>query len=248
MDDSLGGLEQRISTRTTASHNRHINSMPIEILVHIFSHYCDFDYGPVLLLFVCRWWHRVVSEFPSLWSTCRYNSDVSVATVYSVSKEIRAITLRCFEWDDMERAAKRAGTAAMSLAFDIRHRHDLFGYRSLQNIVSLSRCRILRLQIYEPNPSIIAFLHTLPALEELSLFSVGWINGAPWTVPGLILENIEVRSRHLRYLSIAGDFPPSLAKRQKLLERITQLRVLTRIPKEFIEDFISGLTNLENLR
>jgi hypothetical protein len=217
----------------TPSQNRHINSLPTELLIAIFQNYCGFEYGPVSLTLVCRFWHAIVTACPTLWATITFERYEQHDGAYRHKER----PIYCRNWPNLERALTRAGTATLSLAFRINA--ELYLHDEEERVLRLfGRCRDLRITLLNMDAYTFASSITMPHLEHLALH----IDKDAQIEP--LLDSIERRSPLLRSLSIIGSFPTNLGRHVSLLRRIVRLN-LPLIENNHIH--LQGLQNLEEL-
>jgi F-box-like len=213
----------RLSTRTTPSQKRHINTLPPEILIIIFQNGGDlFAWrrpDPVVLSLVCRFWHAIVTGCPNLWTNI----------VFEQSKGFNSA---------LERTLARAGTASISLKFCVSIK--LYPHDEERILRLFSRCHELWITIRNETHYTFPSSITMPYLEHIKLA----INKGTHTHVDPLLDSIEKRSPRLRLLSISGFFPTNLARHRSLLRRIARCD-LTWITNDEISP--QGFENLEEL-
>jgi hypothetical protein len=232
--DRIAG-HPRPSNRTTPSRNRHINSLPTELLIPIFQYYCGFEGSPVSLSLVCRLWHAIVTANPALWAAILFVRYTKDDVLYGNNDR----PIWCKDWSDLEHALTRAGTATISLGFALGR--NLYPNNEEERVLRLfGRCRDLGIRLEKADEYTFASSIIMPHLEYLELD----IHGNARIE--LLLDSIEISSPLLSSLSIFGSFPANLAQREPLLRRVVQLHLLS--PPDDSISFFRGLQNLEELR
>jgi hypothetical protein len=218
----------------TPSQNRHINSLPTELLIVIFQNYCGFLYGPVSLSLVCHFWHEIVAACPVLWTFIIFDRSKGLKLVSGMNES----PIWCRNWSDLERTITRAGTATFSLVFYLNAKVYLRDEE--ERVLRLfGGCRDLRIVLENVDGYTFASSITMPHLEHIKLDIDQHIHIEP------LLDSIERRSPLFRSLSISGFFPANLARRESLLKRIVHLNLI-KIKNENMS--FQRLQNLEELK
>jgi F-box-like len=220
----------------TPSQNRHINSLPTELLIIIFQNSCDLLYwprsDPVLLSLVCRFWHAIVTACSVLWTSIIFDR-AERATYVSATCEHR---LRCRDWSNLDRTLTHAGTANINLGFHLTTK--FYPNDEEERVQRLfGRCSSLSITL-ENDEYTFATSITMPHLEHLTLHidENAHIES--------LLDSIEKRSPLFRSLSIIGFIPTDLARHKSLLRRIVRFD-LSCVENDNIP--FQGLQNLEEL-
>jgi F-box-like len=224
----------RLSNRTTPSQNRHINSLPTEILILIFENHCvpqtGVMYGPISLTLVCRLWHAIVTACPALWTAIEFKP------CKQLYHRNRAISYS--NWSDLEPALKRAGTATLTVKFHACH--TLYSHGDGERILRLfDRCRELHISLDGVARFTSASSIIMPHLEHLGLDIDMDVHIEP------LLRSIEKGSPLLRSLTIHSFVPTNLARHQSLLRRIVCLNLYST---DLDDTLFQKLQNLEELK
>jgi hypothetical protein len=231
--DRIAG-HPRPSNRTTPSRNRHINSLPTELLIPIFQYYCGFEGSPVSLSLVCRLWHAIVTANPALWAAILFVRYTKDDVLYGNNDR----PIWCKDWSDLEHALTRAGTAMLSLGFYLGR--NLYSNDEEERVLRLfGRCRDLGITLESVNEYTFSSSIIMPHLEclVLDIDKTARIES--------LLDSIESGSPLLSTLCILGSFPANLAQREPLLRRLVLLYLLC--PPDDSVSFFRGLQNLEVL-